>query len=352
MPMKPIDVQSLAAPISTDAPSGPDLEYDPALVALEEALRAEPEQQFGDIIVAAGQPDWTKVRDLAVEVLERSKDLRAALYLVQALTQGNGLPGLTQGLALLRALLDSFWDSVHPQLDPDDDFDPTARVNILASLCDPDLALRAVRCAPMLQAPGLGDVSLRDLQIAKGQAPLPPDDKDNLKLDSIEAAVHGVDLAVINEMATCVEGALAESAAIEQLLVEKVGVTYAVSLDPLRSALGGIQTFLSDQLFTRGEATAVLSKADAEASEGGDRERATRTQRISGSISCPQDVIDSLDKVIAYYRANEPSSPVPLLLQRAKRLVSLGFMEILRDLAPDALTQAENVTGAGTELDR
>jgi type VI secretion system protein ImpA len=60
-------------------------------------------------------------------------------------------------------------------------------------------------------------------------------------------------------------------------------------------------------------------------------------------------VIVTLDKIIDYYRANEPSSPVPLLLQRAKRLVSVGFIDILRDIAPDALAQAEMVTGASVE---
>jgi type VI secretion system protein ImpA len=62
-------------------------------------------------------------------------------------------------------------------------------------------------------------------------------------------------------------------------------------------------------------------------------------------------VIDALDKVIRYYQAEEPSSPVPLLLMRAKRLVSLGFMDILRDLAPDALAQAANVTGVSADQD-
>lgn len=350
--MKPIDVQALTAPISEDPPSGPDLEYDPASVALEEAARAQPEQQFGDTIVAAAEPDWARVRDLAVGLLERSKDLRAALYLVQALTQGNGLPGLAQGLTLVRELLGAYWDSLHPQLDPDDDLDPTARVNILTSLCDPDRVLRAVRNAPIVRVPGLGGIALRDLQIARGQVPPPAEDKDVLKLDAIEAAMHALDLDVIKEMMARVRGAVADTAAIEQLLVEKVGVTQAVSLDPLRATLDEIRAFLNEQLVARGEPSDASAGARTdEAGAGGDVGGEAGTQRISGSITCPQDVIDALDKVISYYQVKEPSSPVPLLLMRAKRLVSLGFMDILRDLAPDALAQAANVTGVSADQD-
>jgi type VI secretion system protein ImpA len=89
--MKQIDISTLTEPLSADSPAGPDLEYDPAFVALEDAARTEPEQQFGDTIVAAEEPAWDRVRDLAVELLARSKDLRAALYLLQALVHGHGL---------------------------------------------------------------------------------------------------------------------------------------------------------------------------------------------------------------------------------------------------------------------
>ena len=56
-----------------------------------------------------------------------------------------------------------------------------------------------------------------------------------------------------------------------------------------------------------------------------------------------------LDKACDYLERHEPSSPVPLLLKRAKRLVSKNFMEIMRDLAPDGVAQAQVVSGADGE---
>lgn len=349
--MKQIDISTLTEPLSADSPAGPDLEYDPAFVALEDAARTEPEQQFGDTIVAAEEPAWDRVRDLAVELLARSKDLRAALYLLQALVHGNGLKGLAQGLALIRALLEGFWDSLHPQLDPDDDLDPTARVNIVASLCDPALVLAAVRNAPMLQVPGLGGIAFRDLQIARGQLPPPPDAEEVLKLDSIEAAARDVELPMLKETTTAVTGAVHDTVAVEQFLTEKVGVTHAVSLDALKSILTEINVFLQEQLEARGGADVLDGgqTVDSATSASDVTSGPIETTRSSGVITCSKDVTDALDKIIAYYKTNEPSSPVPLLLQRAKRLVSSGFLEILRDIAPDGVTQAERVTGVKPE---
>jgi type VI secretion system protein ImpA len=61
------------------------------------------------------------------------------------------------------------------------------------------------------------------------------------------------------------------------------------------------------------------------------------------------DAMRLLDLVSDYYRKNEPSSPLPLLIARARRLADKDFLDILRDLAPDALGQAQNVVGNPSE---
>jgi type VI secretion system protein ImpA len=327
------------------------LEYDPDFVALEDAVRIEPEQQFGDTIVPAEEPEWESVRELAVELLSRTKDLRAAVHLVGALVHGNGLPGLAQGLQLVRALVETFWDSLHPQLDPDDDLDPTARMNIIASLGDSSLIL-AVRHAPIFQIPGLGSISYRDVQIANGQLPAPPDSEEILKLDTIQAAIHDLELSTLEDTVAVVEGAIEDVCAIEQSLMDAVGATQVVSLEALTHELRGILAFLNEQMVARGDTEPEeVEEGDEESVSGAGDPRGSRLKsQVSGEIRSSQDVIRALDSVIAYFRVNEPSSPVPLLLERAKRLVSRGFLEILNDIAPDGLSQAEQVTGASIEV--
>jgi type VI secretion system protein ImpA len=66
---------------------------------------------------------------------------------------------------------------------------------------------------------------------------------------------------------------------------------------------------------------------------------------ISGEVTNRDDVVRLLDRICAYYEKYEPSSPIPLLLTRAKRLISKDFIDVLRDIAPDAVAQAEAIRG-------
>ena len=66
---------------------------------------------------------------------------------------------------------------------------------------------------------------------------------------------------------------------------------------------------------------------------------------ISGPIRSREDAIRALDAVAMFFRGNEPSSPVPLFIERAKRLVGKNFLEALEDIAPAALPQARDAGG-------
>jgi type VI secretion system protein ImpA len=64
-----------------------------------------------------------------------------------------------------------------------------------------------------------------------------------------------------------------------------------------------------------------------------------------GVIRTRQDAIRALDAVAAFFKQTEPSSPIPLFLERAKRLVSKDFLEVLADIAPEAVAQARAAGG-------
>ena len=68
-----------------------------------------------------------------------------------------------------------------------------------------------------------------------------------------------------------------------------------------------------------------------------------------GGIQSNEDVLRALDMVCEYFERHEPSSPVALLVRRAKRLVSKSFMEIMRDVAPDGVRQAKTILGVEDE---
>jgi type VI secretion system protein ImpA len=194
--MAAVDVESLAAPISAEQPSGPNLEYDREFAALEQAALGTPEKQVGPNIVPAQEPDWKALGKQATAVLGRSRDLRVTSHLTKALLRTAGIAGFAEGLALTRTLVERHWDTVHPQLDPDDGNDPTMRVNTLAGLAD-DATLAALRATPLVDARGVGRFSLRDIAVATGEAPAAPD-QPKPEMSAIDAAFTAVDLDTLS----------------------------------------------------------------------------------------------------------------------------------------------------------
>jgi type VI secretion system protein ImpA len=71
----------------------------------------------------------------------------------------------------------------------------------------------------------------------------------------------------------------------------------------------------------------------------------SQQQGLTGTIASKEDVLKALDLIIGHYEKSEPSSPVPLLIKRAKRLVGKSFVDVIRDISPDALTQGFMVSG-------
>jgi type VI secretion system protein ImpA len=345
--MSKIDVDALLQELDPSAPCGPNLEYDPAFVALEQAVLGKPEVQYGDTITAAVPPDWKAIRRSAGELIERSRDLRLAIHLLRANLALSGTAGLADGLHLVERLLDERWDSVHPELDADDGMDPMLRINSLAILADLGTVLKDLKEASLIVLPGLGPLSLRMLEIANGEL-APPAGQEKIAVASLEKALADVDDASLDAATGALSRAFDSALNIETLLVRKVGSSQALNLDALTRPLKRGRDFLAQQLASRhggaGEQAGDPGAADAAANVPGGA-AAARQAGISGEIGDRADVLRMLDKLIKYYQHNEPSSPVPLLLERAKRLVPKSFFEIMEDLAPDGMAQLMVIKG-------
>jgi type VI secretion system protein ImpA len=342
--MSVVDVDFLLQEVDPAAPCGPNLEYDPAFLELEQAMLGKPEVQYGDTITPAVPPEWKQVRKLALELLEKSRDLRLAVPLARALLALEGVAGFADGIRLIERLLEERWDSVHPQLDPDDDLDPTLRVNSLVTLADAATVIREIKETAFLTLPGLGPLSLRVLDIASGEMAV-PEGEERLSLASIEAALRDVDPQRVLQARDALARAHDSVTNIEVLLVRQVGSAQSLNLDALVRHLRRARDMLAGQVPAEQAATA---QAD-ERSVGGAAATQAPPAVISGEIASRADVIRMLDKICAYYERNEPSSPVPLLLERARRLVPKNFFEIMEDLAPDGIAQLTVISGARSE---
>ena len=140
----------------------------PILVHWERAAQGKPEQQYGDTIIPAEEPDWKEVGSLALTLLDRTRDLRVLAHFAVARLHLAGLAEFAGVLQLIRQLLESRWADIHPQLDTEDDNDPTLRANALLRVAHPGLVLRYLRDMPLASSPRVGNYSWRDVAIATG----------------------------------------------------------------------------------------------------------------------------------------------------------------------------------------
>ncbi|HGM5582315.1 TPA: type VI secretion system protein TssA [Pseudomonas putida] len=324
----------LAEPLTADAPCGESLEYDADYLALEEEAQGKPEIEYGNTLTQATAPDWKRVQQLALALATRSRDLRLATHLTRAELNLNGLPGLTAGLVLIETLLAEHWGHLHPQLDPDDDHDPQLRVNTLASLCEAAGLLHDLRTTPLVDAAPLGSVSLRDIDLANGEASA-ASDPQSPSLAMIEAVFQQAAPERVVETLATLELAWHSSQRIESLLTEHVGFASAIDLSALSTTLRRAADVLLQRLPATPTDTPQAATPEARASVASPR----------GEIASREDVRQTLDRLCAYFAVHEPGSPVPLLLQRARKLLELNFIELLQDLAPDGLAQMAMVSG-------
>ncbi len=336
--MADLDIDTLVAPVSEDSPCGDDLEYDPDFGALERAAQGEAGHEMGDEKLDAKPADWSEVAEAATALFSRTKDLRVATHLANASLNLNGVHGLASGLDLINRLLHEYWDDVHPQLDEEDDNDPTLRMNSLMPLNGHDEFISSLDRAVLVSSKTLGRFGLRDIRLASGDLKLPEGDDTPVPDPAhIDAAFLDCELEELTGNSGALDQCVDTVSDLETYAREQVGAEFAPDLGNLSSELNKIRSILREQLGRRGVAVEPVD-GDGAAGEA-------EGSSMSGEIRSRDDAIRVLDKVSEYFRKNEPSSPVPLLLQRAKRLVSKDFMEILRDMAPQGLSDAEKIGG-------
>lgn len=330
-----MDSTALCEPLSADAPCGVDLE-DTQLLASFDAFRL-----FGNTLPLRAELDWRDIREQALAALAQSRDLRLLAHLAAASLRIEGLSAFCALLPVADRWLTEQWDAVYPRVDED----AVLRKNALSCFADRMAVVDALRRAPIAAHRQLGLFSLRDLELATGQLAPTDSDTDVLDLARIEATLTGSPVAELAALAADLAAASAALKNIAGTMQARAGFQSAPDFEPLSRPLARIHALLTEHLGTREvESAAAPEQAPPESGvpNGG---RAAVAGVGVGEIGSRQDAIRALDAVCAFFRKNEPSSPVPLLLERAKRLVSKSFLEVLEDIAPESLSQVKALGG-------
>jgi type VI secretion system protein ImpA len=338
-----INLELLLNEISPGSPCGENLEEDSLFLQLQDEARFIEERQMGDSILPAEEPDWKTVQSLALQLLERTRDIQIAMHLTCALLRTDGINGLNQGLTLLKAWLENYWDSVYPLQDADDDY-PILRVNTLSSLNDYTLVRGPINHIPLTQS-ALGCFSWRDIEIANNKIK-PAQDEDQHELSVIEAAFDDTNFDTLKKLAQSIKQALDHAQAITAVVVDKADAVNAPDLSGLTDLLQRISTYVSEKVQQRERLEITTNEIESNAAtEQTDVNVAVANNVKKPGIHSRNDVGLAIDEICKYFDQYEPSSPVPFLLLRAKKLLTMNFMEIMRDMTPDAVNQAEDICG-------
>lgn len=366
----PLDLETILAPVSAEAPVGPDLRLDYAgdapyrvLKDARQAARAAERRQDADGGSETVPAEWRVVAGLAPTVLAtRSKDLEIAAWLAEALLRTRGMEGLADGFAVLRGLVERFWPDLHPQ--PDEDgiettiapltglngregngtlLQPLSRVPLTFGADGTSHALWQVEQATSLDL--LGDPDKRERRIAAGA----------VSMEMIEASARTTPPAAFHALARTIDRALAEFRGLEAALDARLGAdgppTRAIrdTLETMRRTVTG---FAGDAPAPAvagvpvEDASPVAPAAAAMAAFAGAVPVVAAT--VSGFAS-REDALCTLEAVARYFRETEPHSPVSYTLDELVRRARLPFVELLAELLPDEQARRGLLTAAGID---
>ncbi|ESY56402.1 MULTISPECIES: type VI secretion system protein TssA [unclassified Mesorhizobium] len=378
-----IDLALWLAPLDGENPSGEDLRNDPAFHELERLTEPQVKVVHDGRNKPAAQStipvDWPAVLGKAEELRSHGRDLRLLVIVARALANEEGLAGLAQGLTLIARTFETHWETMHPALraSPQPREAALRRLNALADLQNGQEGLLANLRQMVFFAPRpIGPISGRDLE----QGAL--DDRVMLQeaasgLNATEKAAlvsaHGQLLNRVGsgcaahqdqageQMTALIAGA---HAAIEAL--DAVDTALNARLDSNGAAVPDLKRFLQRVLTTLERNTAVETTEEA-ATKGaaspaappaspaapvrnghGAEMMASYAETGAGlpdRISSRDDVVKCLDLVVAFYDRTEPSSPIPHLARRVRRMVHMDFVELMEDLAPSGLKEFRLLAG-------
>ena len=332
-----LETDQLLQPISGANPCGIDLDYDSRFVDIKDLIEAGSEEN---------PTQWKKVKKLCLELLNDGRSTELLVYLTVASVATEGFQGLRDGLIVLSKSIEEYWETIFPELDMEDDESErfTMRLNSIAQLGEPlrkmgdklgfvELLLRApLLSAQTRSAPGYWSVWASDL----GDS-----------VDSSEvAAVHDHISRMSDEERSALNQLLDESLeamrSLGAFLMERTGLAYNAPFDehllPVVEKIRRVLDSDSGGSGDVGEASVGEPGGESVVNEG-NTAAALRPVAVAappGTIESPADAKKALDKIIAYYKKAEPSSPVPFLLMRAQKLIGADFIEIVQNLNKDS----------------
>ncbi|QNQ55458.1 type VI secretion system protein TssA [Serratia liquefaciens] len=327
-----IDFDAMLAPINDIAPCGNNVEYEQIYDDIRRARESDPDYlPQGEWATELRVADWTKVVKLSNRVLcDESKDLQVACWFVEGIAQQQGISGLLSGMAFLQQFFTRYWDDCWPALE---DGGHEFRQSSLNRL-DRELAL-LLKIYPML---GQKESSLDYWQnvVAREHRGAPKkDDETPVDSDDFSMATYNRWAAAVGaEKLISLKDGLQELTATLEIFEQQYS-----QLNPSAdsTALGQTQQVIVEMQEWAQRMIDRLGPTYNEAAElPGEQGVASHPHSGMTRHGMTRDAaINQILTIADFFRQTEPSSPLPLLLERAARWGGMTLSEWLEEMLQD-----------------
>ncbi|WP_027168500.1 type VI secretion system protein TssA [Mesorhizobium sp. WSM3224] len=378
-----IDLALWLNPLNGANPSGEDLRNDPAFHELERLTEAQLKvvHDGGNKTSQATVPvDWPAVLEKAEELRLRGRDLRLVVLVTRGLANEEGLAGLAQGLTLIARTFEQYWDTMHPSLRTGAPREAALRrINALLDLQNGQEGLLAnLRQVVFFSPRAIGPISGRDLEQAALDERVMLQEAASGLGAAEKAALTSAHNQLLNRVRTGCAAQIDQAADAMTSLQADARAAIA-ALDAVDAALNAriegngatvpeLKKFLQRLLTTlernSGAVANGAAKPAPQAAElamparnghAGEARGAETMASVASSveagaglpdrINSRDEVVKCLDLVVAFYDRTEPSSPIPHLARRVRRMVHMDFVELMEDLAPSGLKEFRLLAG-------
>lgn len=329
-----LDITALVAPLSEETPSGPDLSYDNLRVDIDGKFERPISDDGGESDI-----DWGKVNTQILELAAKTRDIGLPVYLIRSAALSRRFDLLVDAAQWLAQLLEERWADVHPQLDEYGFIGRKAPCESLTRIGD---FLGPLGKVPLIEHARFGRFTFSDIErfAEKGASAE--------GYGAFRAAIGVLDAEQITAIVERFDALRQSFRRVDAVLTANAEGDTATNFKSTHEKLDGYRKALSAVFPSDADAenpdAAVPDNADEAAS--GDVSQfavASAAAAFSGAIRNREDVVRAIDAICTYYRAIEPGSPVPFLLQRAREWIGLDFMTVLEDLVPGGVEEATRV---------
>ncbi len=350
-----IELEPFLAPIEDEGPTGPDLrdngdaDFATLKAARRKIVSLAKAARFDANVEAELQEQWREIRRLGPSILKRkSKDLEVAAWFTEALLKLNGFAGLRDGFIIIKALVENFWDDIHPK--PDEDGMET-RVYPLISLNGEEG--NGTLILPIKNAPLFGDtdLSLSLTSYSRLQDAMQLNDLDErankinelgITDEAIQQQLHLIDPVAAQNYLDDIEATMATWAEVgslvDQKCVEAEAGDVSLPVSGIRNALEEVRDIYRQLLGSKlqSQENGESQEQDIPSAGGAARGPAMGGANMAtGPLRSREDAINQLLSVANFFRMTEPHSPLCGAIERTAGWARLSLQDLLKELIPD-----------------